>query len=100
MVNTGLKYLHLDTAYLNAVFAQGCELDDYRSGHAGAVVIPAALALAEEIHCSGEDFITCVVAGYEVMGRIHRAVGTSLLRRGFQPCGTLCPDSHQYQEAH
>lgn len=91
VVNFGTQYLHMDTACANAVFAQGCELDEYGSGHTGAVVVPTALALAEATHCSGREFIASVVAGYDATGRIHKATEPSLLRRGFQPCGTLGP---------
>jgi 2-methylcitrate dehydratase PrpD len=43
--------------------------------HPGVAVIPAALAVAEELEgVSGRDLISAIVAGYEVMGRVGRAV--------------------------
>jgi 2-methylcitrate dehydratase PrpD len=63
-----------------AAFVNGCagvalELDDglVGGGHAGAHVVPAALAVAQREHSSGQDLITAVVAGYEVAARLFRA---------------------------
>lgn len=56
--------------------------------HPGAVVIPAAMAVAEANQCSGRDFLIGVIIGYEVMTRVGLAVGsTSHILRGFQPTG-------------
>src|SRR5690606_154075 len=55
-------------ALVNGTAAHGIELDDTHNAsfsHPGAVVIPAALAVAEAIGASGRDFLTAVVAGYE-----------------------------------
>lgn len=65
-------------ALANGLCAHGYELDDsYEGGfcHPGAPTIPAALAIAEKEGCSGRDFLLSVVMGYEVMGRISRALG-------------------------
>ena len=43
------------------------------SCHPGASVFPALLAVAEKEHLSGRDFLTALVAGYEVVCRIGRA---------------------------
>ena len=42
--------------------------------HAGAIAVSVALAMAEEHEASGEDVICAVVAGYEAMGRIAKAL--------------------------
>jgi 2-methylcitrate dehydratase PrpD len=63
-----------------AAFVNGCagvalELDDglVGGGHAGAHVIPAALAAAQREHRCGPELISAVVAGYEVAARLVRA---------------------------
>ncbi|TWF74973.1 2-methylcitrate dehydratase PrpD [Pseudonocardia hierapolitana] len=63
-----------------AAFVNGCacvalELDDglVGGGHAGAHVIPAALAAAQREHRCGAELIAAVVAGYEVAARLFRA---------------------------
>lgn len=42
--------------------------------HAGAIAVSVAFAMAEEHEASGEDVICAVVAGYEAMGRIAKAL--------------------------
>jgi 2-methylcitrate dehydratase PrpD len=73
------------TSALNAALANGIgshivELDDVHRGailHAGAVVIPAALAVAEMVHADGRRLIESIVAGYETAIRIGEAVSPS-----------------------
>ncbi|MBU1698423.1 MAG: MmgE/PrpD family protein, partial [Proteobacteria bacterium] len=63
-------------AYVNSSFASALDLDDgHRKamGHPGAAIIPAALAVAEEINASGIDFLTAVVIGYEIAVRVASA---------------------------
>lgn len=43
--------------------------------HPGPVVIPAALAAAESVNASAEDFLNGIVRGYEAVIRVGRAVG-------------------------
>ena len=54
------------------------EMDDVDRAsvmHPGAVVVPAALAVAERVGAPGRDFLTAVVLGYEVAIRIGESVG-------------------------
>ena len=56
-------------ALANGVLANVLDHDDghrLTKGHPGAVVIPAALAVAEETGASFEEFLTAVVIGYEI----------------------------------
>jgi 2-methylcitrate dehydratase PrpD len=66
-------------ALCNAVAAHADETDDsHPSGsHPGCSVIPAALATGEVLHSTGKELIRAVVAGYDVGGRIGRAIGSS-----------------------
>ena len=43
--------------------------------HPGCAVIPAALAVAERVHASGEQFLRAVVLGYDVGARLNYALG-------------------------
>ncbi len=79
-------------ALANGTAAHGFELDDvhYPSiSHPGSVVVPASLALAEQRESSGLEFLTSVVAGYEVMGRIGACMARTHLKKGFHPTGTF-----------
>jgi len=60
-------------ALANATIGHGFELDDTHDpsvSHPGTVVISSALALGEKQKVSGKQFLTSLVAGYEVMGRV------------------------------
>jgi len=75
----------------NGTLVHSFELDDIHRDavlHPGAVTLPAADALAHRNHVTGKQFLTAVVAGYEVGCRVGLAGGHSQLRRGFHPSGT------------
>ncbi len=83
-------------AFANGAAAHAFELDDVHEesiSHPGAVVVPAVLALAEELGAGGADALDAVVVGYEAMGRAGIAVGPGMhLLRGFHPtsmCGVF-----------
>ena len=82
-------------ALANGTMGHGYEIDDVlicALHHPGVVVVPAALAMAERENATGKEFIAAVVAGYEVMNRVGKAVGTeSHVMRGFLPTGTNGP---------
>jgi 2-methylcitrate dehydratase PrpD len=67
-------------AMVNAAAAHVVEQDDVHNGsvfHPAAVVFPPALAVAQSIGASGQDFITAAVAGYEVGIRVGEFLGRS-----------------------
>ncbi|MGH3230121.1 MAG: MmgE/PrpD family protein [Streptosporangiaceae bacterium] len=77
----------VDAAWLNGVSLVSLELDEGNKrarGHAGAHVLPAALALAEERHAGGPELAAAFLAGHEVASRFGRAV---TLRPGVHPHG-------------
>ncbi len=80
----------LHAAYLAGTACHGLEVDDgYRPGsvHPGAVVVPAALALAVAHGRSGADLMRAIVAGYEVVCRIAAACHPRSRWRGFHNTG-------------
>ena len=87
---------NVKVAYASLLRNDGDAMNNERSAcalhHPGVVVVPAALAVAEREKSTGKEFITAVVAGYEVMNRVGMAVGTeSHVMRGFLPTGTNGP---------
>ena len=76
-------------AFANGASAHAFELDDVHEeaiSHPGAVVVPAALALAEDLGASNLDLSEAIVIGYEAMGRAGIAVGpASHMLSGFHP---------------
>ncbi len=81
-------------ALLNAAGAHGFELDDYYPAgktHVGAIVVPVALAVADE-QTSGEELVTAIVAAYDVVTRVSLAInGSSARQRGWHVTGLAAP---------
>ena len=62
-----------NAAFANGYFAEVLETQDgvtYGNNHPASVILPASLAVAEYLKKGGKEFLTAVVAGYEVMNRI------------------------------
>lgn len=70
----------LFAALVNAAASHVAEQDDVHNGavfHPGAVVFPAALAVAQSLGRSGRELLTAAVAGYEVGIRVGEFLGRS-----------------------
>ena len=83
-----------DAALVNGTAAHAFELDDYHQAklHPGAAVIPAAVAMAEKLGSTGEQLVTAIAAGYEVMIRSSLALNPSATRlRGWHLTGVCGP---------
>jgi len=79
-------------AFANAVAIHARAQDDthYASqAHAGAAVIPAALALAEATGASGATLVAALVAGYEVTAAIGEPLAAEVVARGFRASGVF-----------
>ena len=86
----GSRASTLGAAFANGVAANGTDIDDgglYTGGYPGAQVLPAALALAESRHTTGDAFLAATVVGYEIMFRTGRCwYDNDPILRG---CGSL-----------
>lgn len=81
-----------DAAFINAAYGHGFEYDDAHGpsfSHPGSCVIPAALAIGEELGSTLEEVITALVAGYETYARIGILAAPDLLKRGYHPHAVL-----------
>lgn len=79
-------------ALINGAAAHALDFDDqsYRVyGHTSAVVLPAALALAQENSNTGADLIAAFVVATEAVSKIGRALNPSHFHRGWHSTGTL-----------
>ncbi|MFS0785241.1 MmgE/PrpD family protein [Shouchella sp. 1P09AA] len=79
-------------ALVNGTAAHSIELDDVTSEsslHPGVVMVPTALAIAEEFNSSPEEFLAAMVAGYEMMMRVGDALTnpSGNYDSGFHPTG-------------
>lgn len=82
----GYKTKVENAVFANASFGHGFEIDDHYlpgESHPGCISVPSALAIGEREHVSGKELMVAVVAAYEVMGRINRAITPSCSNRGF-----------------
>jgi 2-methylcitrate dehydratase PrpD len=90
LIGTAVKSPCNVAAMVNAIMARTLDMDDgaYRASghlaHAGGVVIPSSLAVAECCHASGKQFIEAVAASYEVTLRAGWLIS---LWKMFAPAG-------------
>ena len=80
-----------DAAFVNGICLYSVGLNDVHKpagAHPGGCIVPAVLAVGEWQHSSGMMLLAAMTAGYEVAGRIGRAVYPSHRKRGFHPTGT------------
>ncbi len=91
IIGPSIKVSVMNAALCNGTLSHVVELDDghrIARGHPGVTVISSALAVAEYLGASGKDFITAIVAGYDIFVRIASSVNPSHLERGFHTTGT------------
>jgi hypothetical protein len=83
----GSKVTKAGAAFANSEMGfAGGKWDTFRMlTHPGTSIIPSALVAAELTGASGKDFITGVVAGYEVSERMGADFIAQLMSRGFHP---------------
>ncbi len=86
----------LDAAFVNGVAAHALDFDDVSStlgGHPSAPLVPALIALGEEIGVvapvSGRDLIVAYLAGFETECAIARGVNFHHYEKGWHPTATL-----------
>jgi 2-methylcitrate dehydratase PrpD len=84
MVN-GANVTRGAAAFANAEMVMaGGKWDTFRMlTHPGACIVPAAFAAAQATGASGKDYITGLVAGYEVMERMAADLIPTVMARGF-----------------
>jgi len=73
----------MDAALVNGVLAHSDETDDSHGpsqSHPGASIVPAALALGEEIGASGVQYLRAVTLGYDIGTRLTMALGAISFR--------------------
>src|SRR5262245_787153 len=79
-------------AMVNGTAAHGEDFDNTFEGcpvHSGAVIVPAALALAEQHRLSGEQTLLAIAAGIEVMCRLGLVAQKAVHQAGFHPTAVI-----------
>ncbi len=92
IIGTDMRAAPQYAALANGTSAHSLELDDLHnesSAHPEVVIFPAALAASQISDGGGKRFIEAVIAGYEVMTRLGKALHPGKhYARGFHPTGT------------
>jgi 2-methylcitrate dehydratase PrpD len=81
-----------EAALINGTSAHALDYDDVSismRGHPSAPVLPAALALAQEIGVSGRALILAFVLGIEVEAKVGTVMGGRHYALGWHPTSTL-----------
>jgi 2-methylcitrate dehydratase PrpD len=94
IVGTDIAASPADAAFANATMGHGLVREDMHAasiGHHGVVLWPVLLALAQRSQVSGAQLLIAAAVGYEVGGRLGRALFDADLARLFRPTGILGP---------
>lgn len=92
VVGTGRTAGARSAALVNGAAGHALDFDDTHlrlSGHPTVPVLPAALAVAEELDLSGERLLTAFVVGVEVECRIGALLAPGHYRAGWHATGTV-----------
>jgi len=82
----------LNAALINGTAAHAQDFDDCSNtigGHPSAPILPAAIALGEQLGTSGRDLILAYILGFEVETAIARGVHFHHYEKGWHPTATL-----------
>jgi 2-methylcitrate dehydratase PrpD len=74
----------VDAVFASAMAGHGAEINDFIPSayvQPGPAIVSVAFAIAESKGLSGEEVLRAVVTGYEMAGRIPKAIGNSNLQR-------------------
>ncbi len=89
---TTLRTAALDAAAINGTTSHALDYDDCNNalaGHPSAVLLPAALALGEQLGASGREVVLAYVTGFETQGKVAHAVHLHHYEKGWHPTATL-----------
>lgn len=89
---SGARASARDAAFVNGITLYSVGVNDIHKpsgAHPGGCVVPALLAVGEWQKSGGRDMLAAMIAGYDVMGRLGRAMIPSHRDRGFHPTGTF-----------
>lgn len=94
ILGTGVRVAATGAALANGTAAHALDFDDNCYAgvvHGSAVVVPAALAVAEVVQARGDELLAAIVAGSEVEYAIGEALTTAPYERGWWTTGLLGP---------
>lgn len=90
----GDKVSSVHAAFINGSFAHAKDFDDSHQEaqtHAGSVVIPAAIAIAESENCPPDAVLKAIILGIEIMLRLAYSLSLACMEGGHHTCPTIGP---------
>mgnify|MGYP001370608410 CR=1 FL=1 len=89
----GWKTTAIHAALVNGTMSHALDYDDVNSratlGHPSTAIVPAVVAVAEEVGASGKDMILAYFTGFEVMAYIGKVMSFRHYSRGFHGTATM-----------
>ncbi len=79
-------------AMVNGTLCHALDFDDTcrtMLAHASVVLVPTALSIGQKLELSGKDLLEGYIAGFEVAGKIGRALNPGLYDRGWHPTSAI-----------
>jgi len=93
-VGGGLRTSPQAAALVNGASGHALDFDDIHDetqGHPSTVILPAALAVGEQVGASGADVLEAYVLGLEVMAKVGAAIGPRAYAKGWHATAMLGP---------
>ncbi len=84
ILGTREKATLIDAAFASAMTAHAAEINDFIPSafvQPGPAIVGSAMAIAETRNLSGDALLRAVIVGYELAGRVPKAVGVDNLRK-------------------
>lgn len=91
VIGTALRLPMRDAALANGILVHGLDYDDTHMSsvvHTSASLLPATLAVAQQMGCSGSDMLAAFVLGTEMAARLG-AVDGGFHKVGFHPTSVI-----------
>lgn len=92
VIGTRFTWSAAAAAYANGAASHALGLDDFGvalRGHPGCVIVPAALAIAQELDRDDGEFLDAIVVGYQVAAALGSQLAVEQYARGWHPTATI-----------
>lgn len=92
VLGTGVRTGAAEAAWANGILGHALDFDDVNWtmwGHPSVAILPAALAVAEELGASGERVLHAYLVGFEVEAKVGAGTIPAMIERGWHPTGIL-----------
>jgi 2-methylcitrate dehydratase PrpD len=88
----GIKVPSHEATFVNSVQLHAMDFDDYHPAsdtHITAVLVPAVLSVGEQTKASGQEILTALILGAEVIGRLGSTYKARRVHSGFLPSSII-----------